>query len=331
MLETSARLLRLLSLLGSRRFWSGAELADRLEVTQRTVRRDIDKLRSLGYPVSSSTGAAGGYQLTAGAKLPPLLLEEDEALAMALGLCSAAAGSVAGMESIAVRALAKLDQVLPTRLRRRMKAIHTAVVPMHIAAPSVDLDALTTLASACRDEEIVTFRYEDREGRTSDRCVEPHGLVHAGSRWYLAAWDISREDFRTFRVDRVKRARSDERRFRRRELPHGDVAAYVSHSVAAAGYDVRLQVVLLAPYEDMARRVSPLAARLQPLDSGRCLLEAGGSSLEMLALHIALLGVDFEILEPPELAEPLALLARRLTRAARAARAPKRARRSARS
>ena len=317
MLNASARLLRVLSLLQARRFWTGAELAERLEITERTVRRDVDRLRTLGYPINATAGVAGGYQLGAGAALPPLLLDDDEALAVALGLRSTAGGTVIGMEEAAVRALAKLEQVLPARLRRRMKALHGAVVPMHLAGPAVDAELLTVLASGCRNQEQVRFRYGGLDGRVGEREVEPHGLVHSGARWYLVAWDVAREDFRTFRVDRVSSRPVLGRRFVRREIPGGDLAANVSRSVSTHAYPVAARVILHAPREVVAQRVSPLTARLEPLDDARCVMESGGAWLDGLALHIALLGYEFEVIEPPELVERARALAALLARAAR--------------
>ena len=316
MLPTSARLLRLLSLLQARRFWTGAELAARLQVTERTVRRDVDRLRALGYPVAATSGVAGGYRLGAGAALPPLLLDDDEALAVALGLHSAASGTVTGMEETAVRALAKLQQLLPARLARRVKALHAAVVPLHLSGPAVSAGLLAALASACRDHEELRFAYADRKERASERHVEPHGLVHSGTRWYLVAFDLARADFRTFRVDRVTSTPRPGRRFAPRAIPGGDLGAYVSRSVSSEAYPVRARVLLHAPREQVAARVSPLAARLLP-QGDRCVLESGGGSLDGLALHIARLGYDFEVLDPPELAERMRLLASRLARSAR--------------
>ncbi|MFW6052133.1 MAG: helix-turn-helix transcriptional regulator [Myxococcota bacterium] len=318
MLETSARLLRLLTLLQTRSYWPGAELAERLEVTERTVRRDIDRLRSLGYPVDSSAGVAGGYRLGAGASLPPLLLEDDEALAVSLGLRTAASGTVAGIEEAAVRALAKLEQVLPARLRSRVKALHAAVAPLYYG-PSVPADVLAALAGACRGEEQVRFRYEDGKGRTTDRTVEPHGLVHTGARWYLLAWDLGRADWRTFRVDRITAdgvARG--RRFTRREVPGGDVAAYVSRAISIDPYALRAQIVLHAPLAELAPRIPPTVGRLSSLDDDTCLFETGATSPSALALHIALLDVDFQVLEPPELLDAIARIEARLARARRA-------------
>ncbi|APR80736.1 Transcriptional regulator, DeoR family protein [Minicystis rosea] len=317
MVQTSARLLRLLTLLQSRRFWTGAELAERLEITERTVRRDVDRLRTLGYPVDAAAGVAGGYQLGAGASLPPLLLEDDEALAVSLGLRTAAAGTVAGMEEAALRALAKLEQVLPARLRRRLGALRTAVVPVHRAGPTVDAELLTALASASRDRQVISFRYGDMRARQSDRTVEPHGLVFAGSRWYLVAWDLGRDDFRTFRVDRVTGKVTTGASFVPRPVPGGDLAGYVSRSVSTDAYSLRARVILDAPLEAIAPRISPLAGRVERVDDTRCLLSAGAQSLGMLALYIAQLGVDFEVLEPPEFAVELRTIAARMTRAAR--------------
>jgi predicted DNA-binding transcriptional regulator YafY len=316
MLQTSARLLRLLSLLQQRRFWSGADLAERLEITGRTLRRDVDRLRALGYPVNATAGVAGGYQLGTGAELPPLLLDDDEALAVALGLRSAAAGTVSGMEEAAVRALAKLEQVLPARLRRRVKALHSAVVPLHREGPRIEPELLTTLAGACRSEERVSFRYGDHQGKASQREVEPHGLVHAGSRWYLVAWDLERADWRTFRVDRVAGKASTGKRFVPRKVPHGDVASYVSRSIAREVYTHQARVLLHAPIETVAQQISPLAGQLTRIDAGRCLLETGAHSLAVLGLYVALLGVEFEVLGPPELVEEVRQLGERLGRGA---------------
>jgi predicted DNA-binding transcriptional regulator YafY len=326
MLETSARLLRLLSLLQARRYWAGAELAERLEVTPRTLRRDVDKLRTLGYPVNAAAGRAGGYQLGAGAELPPLLLSDDEALAVTLGLRTAASGTVAGMEEAAVRALAKLEPLLPKRLRRRVKALSYAVVPLMGRGPSVDPELLSVLASACRDQHELAFGYADRGGRNTQRSVEPHGLVHTGARWYLVAWDLNREAFRTFRVDRVAQAQPSTRRFLPRPVPEGGPAAYVARTVSSSAYRYQARVILHAPLASVAERVSPLSARLERIDDERCCMETGGQSLASLGFHLAMLGVDFEVLEPVELVSHLRDLAARLSRATRATQRRARAR-----
>ncbi len=315
MLDSSARLLRLLALLQARGFWSGADLAERLEVTPRTVRRDVDRLRRLGYPVHSSVGVAGGYQLGAGASLPPLLLEDDEALAVSLGLRTAAAGSVTGVEQAALRALAKLEQVLPQRVRRRVTELRDAVAPLYFQGPRVRAELLSALAAACRHHQCATFRYADAKGRASVRRVEPHGLVHTGSRWYLAAWDEDREDWRTFRVDRIEGEVSAGARFLPRDVPQGDVAAYVSRSVASSPYKVRARVLFHAPLSRIREQVPPLAGYLRRVDKNRCRLEWGADSLKAMAATIAMLGEDFEIEQPPELVEHVRELAERLLRA----------------
>src|ERR671930_1219625 len=203
MLETSARLLKLLSLLQARRDWTGAELASRLEVTTRTVRNDVERLRGLGYPVHASPGVGGGYRLGAGAALPPLLLDDEEAVAVVVGLRTAANGTVTGIEETSVRALTKLEQVLPSRLRHRIRAVHTATVSIPGTGPTVPTDVLTAIAAAIRGSERLRFDYASHNGTPSRRDVEPHRLVNWGRRWYLVAWDLGRADWRTFRVDRL--------------------------------------------------------------------------------------------------------------------------------
>ncbi len=205
MSETSSRLLELLSLLQARRDWPGAELAERLEVSGRTIRRDVERLRDLGYPVESLSGPAGGYRLRAGTAMPPLLLDEDEAIAIAVGLRTAARASVTGIEETSIRALVKLEQVLPAHLRRRVSALGSATIAPPVTGPTVDPQHLTVIAAACRDSECLRFAYRSRDGTETRREVEPHSLVNLGRRWYLVAWDRRREDWRTFRVDRLDR------------------------------------------------------------------------------------------------------------------------------
>lgn len=316
MLQTSARLLRLLSLFQARRYWSGAELCARLEVTARTLRRDVDRLRSLGYPVHSTSGTAGGYQLGAGATLPPLLLDDDEAVAVAVGLRTAASAAVAGIEEASLRALTKLEQVLPSRLRRRVNALHTFIVPLARAGPTVDAAVLALIAGACRDNERLRFSYRAREGATSVRDVEPHRLVHTGHRWYLAAWDLGREDWRTFRVDRIEPKLAAGTRFTPRKPPDGGYAAYVSRSISYAPYSYRARVTLHAPVETVAARMPSGVGVLEAIDSKTCALLTGAESAEMLAVYLSLAGVDFEVREPPELVERIRMLAERYRRAA---------------
>src|SRR5256884_2809951 len=213
MTQTSSRLLKLLSLLQARRDWPGNELAERLEVSGRTIRRDVERLRELGYPVESLTGPAGGYRLRAGSAMPPLLLDDEEAIAIAVGLRTAARASVTGIEETAVRALVKLEQVLPAHLRRRVGALGAATFTLPSGGPTVDPQHLTVIATACRDWERVRFAYRSRQGTDSRREVEPHALINHGRRWYLVAWDRGREDWRTFRLDRLARPASTGARF----------------------------------------------------------------------------------------------------------------------
>jgi predicted DNA-binding transcriptional regulator YafY len=317
--QTSARLLRLLSLFQAQRYWSGADLAHRLDVTARTLRRDVDRLRSLGYPVHSTSGTAGGYQLGAGAQLPPLLLDDDEAVAVALGLRTSANGSVAGTEEASVRALLKLEQVLPPRLRHRVAALHGFIVPLSRRGPTVDAERLSAIAGACRDHEGIRFLYNDRAGAPSTRIVEPHRLVHTGYRWYLAAWDLTRKDWRTFRVDRIAGKLKTSTRFKPRKPPEGDFAAFVSKSLASVPYPYRARITLHAPVETIAKRVPPSAGILEAIDSDSCILNTGSHSLETLAVHLLWIGVEFRVHEPPELVDHLRHLAERLQRASESA------------
>jgi predicted DNA-binding transcriptional regulator YafY len=315
MLETSARLLRLLSLLQSRRDWSGADLAGRLGVSPRTVRRDVEKLRGLGYPVTAAVGVGGGYRLGAGAALPPLLLDDEEAVAVAVGLRTAAGGSVAGIAESSVRALAKLEQVLPSRLRHRVNLLRSVTVPLNAAGPTVDADTLTAIAAACRDHHRLRFDYRDHDGAGSPRTTEPHRLVHTGRRWYLIAYDVERRDWRTFRVDRLRPRTPAGPRFVPRDPP-ADAAAYVSQAVASAPYRYQARILMHAPLEAVADRSAPTAGRLEAVDARTCVLHTGSNSLEQLALYVGLKGVDFEVLDPPELVDHVRALAGRFTRAA---------------
>ncbi len=316
-LATSARLLELLSLLQSRREWPGAELAERLEVGQRTIRRDVERLRGLGYPIVARPGAGGGYRLGAGAELPPLLLDAEEAVAVAVGLRSAASAGVSGIEETSVRALAKLEQLLPSASRRRVGALASAMASYPGFGPLVDAEMLATAAAAARDCERLRFGYRAREGEHSRRTVEPHRLVHTGRRWYLVAWDCEREDWRTFRVDRIVSPLSRDRRFTAREPPAADIAGYVASSIAALRDRHQARIVLHGPLAQLSGRVPRHVGSLEPLDDERCLLRTGSDWIGGLAVYVAELGVDFEVLEPPELAEQVRVLGERFTRAAR--------------
>ncbi len=317
MLETSARLLRLLSLLQAHREWSGADLAGRLGVTPRTVRRDVDRLRELGYPVDASPGTGGGYRLGAGAELPPLLLDDDEAVAVAVGLRTAAGQGIEGIGETSVRALAKLEQVLPDRLRRRVGALNAFTVPMlRGSLPSaVDPAVLSELAQLCRDTERLRFEYRTHEGAVSRRTVEPHRLVCTERRWYLVAWDVDRADWRTFRVDRITPKPPHGPRFTPRTPPADDLAAYVSKGVSTRAYASHAVVRLLAPIEEAAERISPSAGTLEPDGEEACLLRTGAPSLDVMVIHVMVMGFEFEVLEPPELVDAIRVSRDRLSRA----------------
>jgi predicted DNA-binding transcriptional regulator YafY len=312
---TSSRLLELLALLQSRSDWRGSELADRLEVSRRTIRRDVERLRELGYPVESLTGPAGGYRLRAGTAMPPLLLDDDEAIAIAVGLRTAARASVTGIEETAVRALVKLEQVLPSHLRRRVAALGAATVAPPVTGPTVDPQHLTVIAAACRDTECLRFAYRSRDGTVSRREVEPHSLVNLGRRWYLVAWDRRREDWRTFRVDRLERPTPSGVRFDPRTLPNRDAAAYVERSITEAPVRYEATVTLHATADEVAARVPHYWGTVEPIDHSTCRYRTGDDDLGWLAIRIAMLDVDFEVHEPPELAERLRALSARLRRA----------------
>jgi predicted DNA-binding transcriptional regulator YafY len=316
-LETSARLLELLSLFQAQRYWSGPGLCERLEVTPRTLRRDVDRLRRLGYPVNSTSGAGGGYQLSAGSTLPPLQLDDDEAVAVAVGLRTAASGTVTGIEEASLRALAKLQQVLPRRLNNRVTALHTFILPLAGSGPSVDSESLAIIASACRDCESLRFSYRSQEGEVSRRHAEPHRLVHTGRRWYLAAWDKNREDWRTFRIDRIEGHPKTGPRFTPREPPEGDFAAYVSRSVTYTPWPYQARVLVHASVEAVAERLPVGAGTLEAISEVSCLLHTGAYSLDRLSFWLALIGYDFEVREPAELIERLRILAERFGRAIR--------------
>ncbi len=314
MLETSARLLRLLSLLQARPQWAGAELAARLEVTPRTLRRDVAKLRSLGYPVHAVPGVAGGYRLAAGTALPPLLLDDEEAVAVALSLRTAASHAVRGVGEASVRALAKLEQVLPSRLRERAAAIGAVTVPLTGPGPVVDADVLTAIARACRNLERLEFGYRPgHDGELAVRRVEPHRLVQAGYRWYLVARDLDRDDWRTFRADRIELPRLTGARFVPRDPP--DAAAFVARSVTTAPYRYQARVHVHAPATAIAQLVPPTTGIVEPRADGTCVLTSGSDSLMAIAFHLAELDRDFTVLGPPELIDRVRALAARFGRA----------------
>jgi predicted DNA-binding transcriptional regulator YafY len=319
MSETAARLLHLRSLLEARRDWTGPELADRLGVTTRTVRKDVERLRDLGYTIDAKPGLAGGYRLGIGATVPPLLLDGDEAVAMAIGLRTAAGGAVAGIEETSVRALVKLERLLPSRLRRRVGALAATIVTLQGSAPSVDAGTLATIAAACRDHERLRFGYGAHDGTASARHTEPHRLANAARRWYLLAWDLDRHDWRTFRVDRMDVHPPTGHRFTPREMADEEVTERLARGLATAMWRYRTRVTVLAPAADIAGRL-PDAVTIEPVDADTCVIEVGSDDARMLALNLGMLDADFHI-DPstdPDLAADLHTLGARYIRAAAA-------------
>jgi predicted DNA-binding transcriptional regulator YafY len=316
--DTPARLLTLLSLLQTPREWPGGELADRLGVSRRTVRRDIDRLRELGYPVQATMGADGGYRLVAGKAMPPLVLDDEEAVAIAVGLRAGAGHAVEGVDEASVRALAKLEQVLPSRLRHRVATLQAATMPLTNGdGPSIAPETLTVMASTVAGRERLRFAYRAGDGTESRRVTEPYRLVSTGRRWYLVAYDLDRDDWRTFRVDRVSEPFATGARFAPRELPTGNAAEYLRRSMQRRGDSYEIVVTFAAPVREVAARLPGWLGPPEPVDDGAsCVLRATVSdAVEWMAVRLAMLGVDFRVQEPPELVTSVRTLAARLTRA----------------
>ncbi|MFI0975870.1 helix-turn-helix transcriptional regulator [Streptomyces sp. NPDC021093] len=314
-LGTTERVLTLLGLLQQRQVWTGPELAARLQVTSRTVRRDVERLRTLGYPVQAGQGVGGGYRLGPGKELPPLLLDDEEAIATAVSLLAGAGGAVAGAGDAALRALSKLDQVLPNRLRHEVRALSGSVESFGGGRTQVGPEVLMTLARACRDEVEAGFEYRSGD-ELRRRRVEPYRLVASDRRWYLFAYDLDREDWRSFRVDRMAEVSARTWRFRPRPAP--DAATYVQEGVASRVYPHRARVLVHAPADTVRAQIPAGAAVVRPRGNGSCEVLSGAASLDAVLMHVLLLGHDFEALDPPELAERCRALAERL----RAAGAP---------
>ncbi len=300
MANTSSRTLRLLSLLQTHRYWAGVELADRLDVSVRTLRRDVDRLRDLGYPVEAGRGVGGGYQLAPGASLPPLVLDDEEAVALAVGLHTAAQGSLTGIAEASVRALAKVIQVMPRGLRRRVEALRSATVaPTWGGPPNTDPEALVILAQACRDDERVTFGYQTADSRTGDRRIEPAQLVPIGRRWYLVGYDLDRGAWRSFRLDRMQRPELTGKRFAPRPLPGGNAAAFVEAGRRRSGqHQVRLE---LAAGAAAVRAVIGPWCEVTELDGGRCQVEITADSLQWAAFAVGVTGAEITACDSPEL------------------------------
>jgi predicted DNA-binding transcriptional regulator YafY len=320
MLETSARLFRLLSLLQSKPHWPGPELARRLGVSTRTVRNDIECLRQLGYPVDARHGSAGGYRLSAGANMPPLLFDDDEAVATTIALATVGTSQMAGMDESAQRALAKLEQVIPSHVRAKVAALRTATeVPVPStrgADPAiVDAETLTAVAMAIQEHEWLRFSYTRFSANGSaeeaaKRRVEPYRLVSWRGRWYLVAFDLERDDWRTFRLDRMHPSARTFRPFTPRELP-ADASTLVLRGVAGAGWRVHARIVVHAPAEEVLARIDPTVGVVEILDEHTSALATGADSYETIAVYIGMLGLDFTVADPPELVAHIDLLAGR--------------------
>ena len=307
MANTSSRTLRLLSLLQTQRYWPGGTLAERLGVSVRTLRRDIDRLRELGYPVDAQRGVDGGYQLAAGAALPPLVVDDEEAVALAVGMQAAVNGAVAGIEESAVRALTKVVQVMPPRLRRRVDALRAVTVPAvwnpgTKPGPEVDHEVLIAVAQACRDTERLRFGYVARAAEPTRRHVEPHRLVPLGRRWYLVAYDLERHDWRSFRLDRLTEPRGTGARFRTRALPTADAAEFVRAAVRRVGTPIEVEALVHAPAARVREQVGRWA-EVEVVDQQRCRLRMSVDSLDWPMLALGALGAEFTVASPPELVD----------------------------
>ncbi|SFO43502.1 Predicted DNA-binding transcriptional regulator YafY, contains an HTH and WYL domains [Geodermatophilus obscurus] len=321
MSDPGARTLRLLSLLQARRYWSGADLAGRLGVSVRTLRRDVDRLRELGYPVDASRGVDGGYTLAPGAALPPLVLDDDEAVALAVGLQAAAAGPVAGMAETSVRVLAKLVQVMPVRLRRRVEALRAVTVPAGVAPPpgsadAVDPAVLTAVALACRDTERIAFGYAPPDRERTERTVEPHRLVALGRRWYLVGWDLDRGDWRVFRLDRLDAPRGTGAVFGPRRFPARDAAVYVRERIGGAWGRLVAEAVVSAPARQVRARIGPWATVTDD-GPGRCRVRIEADDVDWAVAALGLTGAAFTVVSPPEVRDHLRVVADRYAAAAR--------------
>lgn len=314
MLETSARLLELLSLLQLKRDWTSSELAARLDVSTRTVRADIGKLRSLGYPVDARPGVAGGYRLVAGTAMPPLLLDDDEAVAVAVGLGAVATRGI-GVEETSLTALAKLEQVLPSRLRRRVEAVREATSAVPGAEPPLDLPVLGGVAAAIRGHERLRFGYTKPGGSEAARHTEPQRLVSWGPLWYLLAWDLDRDDWRVFRVDRMALHAPTGSRFAPRVIPEHKVVEYVVGRVSKGSWKYRARILVHAPAAEVAAKIQ-IPVDIEAVDESTCRVVLGADDADQLALWIAQLDVDIEVIDGDELAAAFDRLATRFRRGA---------------
>jgi len=313
--STPARLLQLLALLQTRRDVTSAELAGQLEVSTRTIRKDVQRLRDLGYPIHGAPGVAGGYRLGAGTKLPPLLLDDEEAIAVAIGLQTAAAGTVGGIQEPALRALTKLDGVLPAALGRRISSLTEAISTVPSAAPLVDPAVLVAAANAIRDRELLRFDYRRHDGQVARREAEPHRLLHAGRRWYLVGWDTTAQTWRTYRVDRMAIKVPNGPRFEPRQPPSGGFEAYLTDGLSVQTWPVVGRFLMHAPIDQLRGKSHLTEGMLAPVDDHHCILTVGADSEAMLFVFVGIYDCDFTVLDPPGAIERAAALAQRYQRA----------------
>ncbi|WP_328991319.1 WYL domain-containing protein [Kribbella sp. NBC_01245] len=316
MRETSSRLLSLLSLLQTKPAWTGSELAERLDVSTRTIRNDMDRLRELGYPVDAVRGPAGYYQLGAGAKLPPLLLDDEEAVAVAIGLRTGS--GVAGIEESSARALAKLEQVLPHRLRRQVTALNDATskgpdnTGSNVPDPEVDAGVLATIASAIRDRHFLRFEYASADFPVR---IEPYRLVSWVRYWYLVGRDPASGAWSTYRVDWIELRMPTGQRFTPTPLPGEDYTSFVLRDVATTGWKVHARITVFASAEEVLSRIHAAVGVVESIDESTCVLVTGADSLEVVAVYIGMLGLDFQVTEPAELVEHLRVIGNRYLQA----------------
>ncbi len=318
--DPTARALQLLSLLQTRRVWAGAELSERLGVTTRTLRRDIDRLRALGYRVDATAGAGGGYRLGPSSQIPPMLLDDDDAVAIALGLRMAAGATIAGIDQAAVSAMAKIEQVLPDRVRRRVTALHHSIETIRWQHPDgslIDGDELVVIAQACRDREEIRFEYRSKDGDETSRLVEPHQLVAVGRRWYLVAWDLRRTDWRTFRVDRLAGAALAGGRFEPRPLPAESAGAYVTASLAASRRPIDAVIVVHDPELDVSPALKWIDHEVEDTPTGDRRVRLRADSIDWLMSTVAQLAsiAPMTVESPAELVEHVGRLGRRFVAA----------------
>lgn len=315
-MDTAARLLRLLAMFTTRASWSAEELAGRLEITTRTLRRDVTRLRDLGYPIVSTTGRYGGYELGAGGRLPPLLLDDDEAIAVSVALRDLSVEADPTLGEAALSASVKLRQVLPTQLRDRVDALGEVIVGVRRTrsrprGERVELPSLMTFATACRRGDRVHFTYRDGADRVSGRRVEPHRLVSLGRRWYLVGFDLDRDDWRTYRIDRVSELATSGHRSTPRPTP--DAAALVAEGVAVRVYDTRARVKVMAPAHEVVHHIGPTVGVIEPGDDTFCMVTIGGDH-DWIARYLIGLELPFEVIEPREVNDELRDLAERMLR-----------------